>query len=226
MKKRILTLFLLICLLVSSLGSPVTSAVTEAENTELEAKPQIIASDDFSDGLSGWANEYGDDFFVLGQKLNVSADSGANMSVAAAGDISIDNGEITFKMNIKNGGYFAVMPRYIDDSTFYSFKFYPSKNQVILQKKVNGGSFTDVKSARFSLNTNHDYEVHISLSGIKISLSVDGTQVLSCEDTSISVGRLAFGAYESDAYVDDILVYRMPEVDYEANAVAKETKKI
>ncbi len=222
MKKRILSIILLAVFSLTSLMSP--AIVGAAEN---DAGMQIIASDDFSDGMSGWGNQYGDDFFVLGEKLNVSSDGGRFMSTAVASDISLDNCEVEFDMNIKSGsGYFAVLPRYMDETTFYAIKFYPGSNKIVLHKRVNGGSYTDIKTVKYSIDTNKDYRVRLSLSGIKLGIYIDGGLVLSAEDYSIPSGRLALGASEASASVDNILVYRLKEVNYEENVVVKEPQKL
>jgi len=221
MKKRIISAILLTVFSLTSLMSPMVVGAAETD-----AGMQVIASDDFSDGMNGWSNVYGDDFFVLGGRLNAVAESEKRMSTAVASNISLDSCEVEFDMNIKSGGYFAVLPRYMDESTFYAFKFYPGSNKLVLQKRVNGGSYTDIKTAKYSIDTNKDYRVHLSLSGIKLTLYIDGTEVMSCEDYSITSGKLALGAMDARASVDNIIVYRLDNIDYDANSPVKEAKKI
>ncbi len=224
MKKRIFSIILLIAILSASLVSPaVVSAAVSAENAEI----QVIASEDFSDGMTVWTNEYGNDFFVLNRKLNVVADNKTGyMSTSVASGITTDNCEVEFTMNIKSGGYFAYLPRYVDESTFYAVKFYPSKDMVLLQKRVNGGLFTDIKSVKTSLGFGRDYKVHLTLCGTDISLSIDGTKLFTANDISITSGKLAFGAFDTSASVDDVLVYRLKDVDYEVKLPVKDSKKI
>jgi len=224
MKKRLFTLILLVSVLITSVMPAAFAVSTAGESGEAAIK--VIASEDFSNGMSGWINEVSDDFYVLNEKLNVSAEEGRRMSIAAATAINLDNCEVEFDMNLGSGEYFAVMPRYVDETTLYCLKFYPNKNTVTVQKRVNGGSYTDIKNGKVTLNENQTYRVKLSLSGIKISLYMDGNLVLEFEDDSIVAGRLAFGANNAKASVDNISVYKDNTVNYEANIVVKEAKKI
>lgn len=68
-------------------------------------------------------------------------------------------------------------------------------NKVVIMK--NNFGFTTLAEADFSWNQNQDYRLALSFSGSRISLCVDGTEVLAAADPDFTYGMIGCGSCET-----------------------------
>lgn len=68
-------------------------------------------------------------------------------------------------------------------------------NKVVIMK--NNFGFTTLAEADFSWKQNQDYRLTLSFSGGRISLSIDGAEVLTAEDPDFTYGMIGCGSCET-----------------------------
>lgn len=204
MKKKITA----IILAMTSVFSTYTS--TFASKTD----KNIIATEEFASGMKEWNNITRKDFYVLNERLHVNTANKALASVVSD-RIFVENGELEFDMNITEGEYFSTMFRYIDSSTYYELRFYPNRGRIVLLKKVNSGLLTEIKSVYYPIQVKTNMRVHMTLIKDEITVFINDTEVLKAEDKSISAGKLGFSGSGAKAYVDNIVLYKLSDVNYD-----------
>lgn len=164
MKKRVISLVIASFLALSQFPSFAESVNTADTATE-QVSRKVLFADDFSKGSDSWQVSSGRGFQVSDGKLtlNNTRDVGV-VSEILNKSMSVDNDEITFDMNIKDGSYAGIMFRIQDDQTAYKLRFYAGSGKVKLLKKVKGGSHVAVAAADADITYSKDHRVSITLS--------------------------------------------------------------
>ena len=234
MYKKIISVFITSALVISQ-----TAALAGAENmnnTEeaiYESEPaerKVIASEDFSEGMENWEIKEGTGYSIYNGKLifNNKKQSEKSSSLISK-ELAVDNGEVEFDFSVQDGDYFGMIFRMQDDNTMYNLRFYYRSDKVMLLKKVKGGSFISLSKVSVPLEYKKDYKARITLIGKRIEVRLDGTPIISAEDSSIKSGKIGFEGYNADASADNIEIFKYDNIEYdvmEADENVKETKTI
>ena len=162
MNKKIISIFISLNMLLSQIVAlangtedMVAQLNTITENVK-ENKKNIIAEEKFEKGFDKWDKKDNSKFYIIGNKLMLNNYSDLYESSIMSKELSVDNGELEFDMNIKKGDYFGVVFRAKDEKSFYCLRFYADSNKVLLLKKVKGGSYVTVKQGKALLEYNTD----------------------------------------------------------------------
>ena len=225
MKKRVISLVIASFLALSQFPSFAESVNTADTATE-QVSRKVLFADDFSKGSDSWQVSSGRGFQVSDGKLtlNNTRDVGV-VSEIVNKSMSVDNDEITFDMNIKDGSYAGIMFRIQDDQTAYKLRFYAGSGKVKLLKKVKGGSHVAVAAADADITYSKDHRVNITLVNNQITVDIDGKTVIDHKDDSISDGKIGFEGCNVNAYFDNLEIFRYGNVNYEIKTAADNTKE-
>ena len=98
-----------------------------AEELPASGEKQIIYSEDFSESLTGW--ESNPDFYVLNRQLVFKNKDKDRQGSVMMSSTTIENGEIEFDLEVKDGNYFALIFRAEDKNTHYALRFYYKGNK-------------------------------------------------------------------------------------------------
>ncbi len=226
--KRIISLLIAISSIVMCIPSYAQTTVVENNSNEVLDK-NIIAKDDFSNGLSLWNKETGSGFYVINKKLvfdNMS--NRMNPSTVISKNLAVDNGEIEFVLNAEKGKYVGCIFRMQDDKTLYTLRLYYNINKAILLKRVKGGEYITLKEVYMPLEYNKDYKVGITLIGENIEVNIDREKIMNVKDKSLKSGKVGFEGFMSKATVDYIDIFRYDGVQYDIakEDEIKESKKL
>jgi hypothetical protein len=107
-------------------------------------------------------------------------------------------------LTLGGNGYVGLLARATSSTTFYRLALLPG-NLVQLQA-VNSGSVTVLGSASRTVSTGTWYTLSLTVSGSKISGSVNGTSVATATSTLVAKGRIGVQTSYSTANFDDITV--------------------
>ena len=212
---KIISVMLCISMLVPG------AAAQESKTGEI-----ILSSEDFSAGMQDWTSNDKNSIYVInGEMVINNIGSSNNEAFVFSDNMSINNGELEFDINVKKGQYFAAYFRYADEGTHYVLRFYPDKNKIMLMKKIGRGSYVELKHCSFNF-TGKNTHIRISLINDKITVYAGSNQLFSVLDTSIKKGKIGFAGLRSNASVDNVKIAKYDDVDYEETKQENITQKI
>ena len=204
-------------------GAAITSKTVDITITDTIPAPQILLSDDFTDGnYNGWSLV---DQGTLAGPMAWSAASGAMVqSSNVHSSLSVDPvaklgtyaywqagtswTDYTAAVTIKStdNDALGVMFRYQDENNYYRFIWDKERNSRALVKNENG-QFTILAQDSVPYVTGKSYQVKISAQGSLLQVSIDGSPVFSVNDSTFSSGTIALYSWgNTGSYFDDIMV--------------------
>lgn len=135
----------------------------------------------------------------------------AKNNVSSTGTYLLTNGTSTwsnysFSARVKPGSVgsrHGLAFRYKDTSNYYTF-ILKDGSKAYLYKKV-GGSETAVSYTNFTYNSSTFYTLKVTISGSAITCYINGSQVLSATDSSLTTGKVALYTF-GNASFDDVAV--------------------
>ncbi|MCR8630971.1 polysaccharide lyase family 7 protein [Paenibacillus radicis (ex Xue et al. 2023)] len=179
-----------------------------------------LFSDDFESYSSfpqgGWVNATSNGSWAISQ---ISTNL-AKQTTTSSTDYMMTNGQsswtnYTYQARIQTASTSSttgIVGRYTDNNNYYILAL--NNGNVVLKKKV-GGTTTTLQSAAYTFNTSTFYTLKLSLNGTTISGSVNGSQLVSVTDSSLTSGKIAI--YSSGAgWWDDVLVSDIASSDTQA----------
>lgn len=206
-----------------------------AENSQ-KAEPQeptmaektVLAKEDFSSGMADWKVLTGSGYSIKNGALQFKNKRiNQQTSLIMSKKITVSNADIEFDVKYKSGIFFGIVFRADSDQSMYALRFYKQLGKATLLKKVKGGDFVQVKSVDARISSDEFSRVGIRLAGRKIAIRIDGINIMTHEDASLAEGAIGFDAYQAEALVDNIEVFRFEGVEYDieypAEPVAKKT---
>ncbi|MCP4598915.1 family 16 glycoside hydrolase, partial [Neptuniibacter sp.] len=204
-------------------GAAITSKTVDITVTDTVPGPQILLSDDFTDGsYNGWSLV---DQGTMGGSMAWSAASGTMVqSSNVHSTLSIDPvaklgtyaywqagtgwTDYTASVTIKStdNDALGVMFRYQDENNYYRFIWDAERNSRQLVK-CKGGVFSVLAEDSVPYVTGKSYQVKIAAQGSLLQISIDGSPVFSVNDSTFSSGSIALYSWgNAGSYFDDILV--------------------
>lgn len=175
----------------------------------------VLFSDSFDSGIENWKMVKGTGYSAQGKKLGYrSAANELSPAIIEAGGFRVENCEVELDFSVSEGRTFGVVLRQKDENTHYLLRFYCGNGQVLLLKRVNGGSYSVVKSGKYKLAYSQQYRLHVTLLGEKITARINDTVFLEASDSSIESGTIGFEGNGGAFSVDNVKGYQKKGVDY------------
>jgi pectate lyase len=174
------------------------------------AAAATLFSDDFGDGnADGWSKSGGAWSVVTdGTPAYNQSNVGSELARAFAGSTSWTN--YSLQARVKPTGfdgsarYVGIGARTSSNTTFYRLALL-NTNRAELQV-VNSGSVTVIGGVNQTVSTGTWYTLRIDVSGNTVRGFVNGTQIASGSNSSISAGRISLQTFHATATFDDVLV--------------------
>ncbi|NOU67102.1 DUF1080 domain-containing protein [Paenibacillus sp. LMG 31461] len=168
-----------------------------------------LFSDNFQDGDSaGWAS-------LLGT-WNVAPEGSKVLSIPsvdgqiAAGDSNWTNYSVQAKVKMTgqgSGGTGAsLIFRYQDANNMYAFQLNKADGQIKVLKKQAGTWTTIGTPVSQPIELNQWYIVKVFVNGSSIICYLDGVEKINMTDTTFSMGKIGFKAYNISSVYDDVSV--------------------
>ena len=184
--------------------------------SELEVyapSPSYKLNDNFEDGTAtDWTTAGGGTWSVVTDGSYVYKQTGTSVEYYA----TPNNGSTTWtdyslsarvKVNSNaSSSHVGIMGRYVDANNYYYMRLDKSNNKVQLYKKV-GGTSTQLFTADFTVSSSKWYLMKLTFSGSTIKGEVDGIQMFSVTDTSLTQGSVGLRMNRLSASYDDIKTY-------------------
>ncbi|PBC89240.1 uncharacterized protein DUF1080 [Caldicellulosiruptor bescii] len=172
------------------------------------AKAATLLTDDFEDGnRDGWSTSNGSWSVVVdGSKVLKQASTGSEArAYTGSSDWSDYTVEAKVKvLNVKDSSSGAgVIVRYKNSGNFYALVLRGSKIEI--GKKLNS-NWSTLAFKSFTLDQDTWYNVKLEVNGSKLVGYVNGSQVLSASDLSITTGKAGLIADRCVAEFDDVVV--------------------
>jgi len=204
-------------------GAAITSKTVDITVTDTLPGPQILLSDDFTDGnYTGWSlvdqgtlagpMAWSAASGTMVQSSNVhsslSVDPVAKLGTYAYWQAGTGWTDYTAAVTIKStdNDAIGVMFRYQDENNYYRFIWDQERNSRALVKNENG-QFTILAQDSVPYVTGKSYQVKISTQGSLLQVSIDGSPVFSVNDSTFSSGSIALYSWgNTGSYFDDIMV--------------------
>ena len=217
-------------------GNTGTDATTDELTIETTPGPQPLLSEDFNDGdYNGWTlveqgtiqgpMAWSAVTGVMVQSSNVYSSSeisklGTYAYWQAGSGWTDYTATVTIKSDDDDG--VGIMFRYQDGNNYYRFIWDRQRNSRALAK-CESGQFTILDEDSVAYVSGRDYQVKISVQGSTLQVFIDGSQVLSADDSTISSGTIALYCWGNmGSYFDDILV-EGPSVSNQAPDISSVT---
>lgn len=181
------------------------SATVEWAQASGEATVTVSAFllyDDFNDGNdNGWTRGSGQWSVQNGSYVNTAQSADGN-SVSYAGDAGWTDITYTVDVTPTSGGSQWVLFRVQDIDHFYLFQL----SNATLYRHNGAGDWTALESGSAAFTTGQTYTITVELRGDAITISSNGTQVLSTSDNTFSSGMVGVGGYQATARFDNVVV--------------------
>lgn len=180
----------------ATLGAATRSATAEVTVSA------FLFQDDFSDGNDdGWTRGHGTWAVQSQAYVNTSQDASGN-SFSYAG--STDWTDITYTIDVTptSGSTQWVLFRVQDADHFMLFQL----SDASVYRHNGAADWTQVASGSGSFTTGQTYAIEIVLDGAGITITSNGSAVVSTSDNTFTSGAVGVGGYESTASFDNITV--------------------
>jgi pectate lyase len=170
-----------------------------------------LFSDDFESGnANNWVPTTGTWSVVLDSGSYVYYQSTTSEGRTSAGSSSWTNYAVEAKVKIDNfnGANRAyVCGRYRDGNNYYCASLYNSSGGTLeIRRKVGGSSTTLVSKTNVGFAAGTWYTVKLVRNGSNISIYLNGTQVLTATDSSLTSGAVGLIGYKVIAKYDNVVV--------------------
>lgn len=223
--KRLISTFI-----VSSMVFLSSGFITEAKNEVIENEDEeILLIDDIGDSLfDNWTLNSGTAVSDRWGRATFQKNNENTPTIVSNVDLVYDNCEIEYTFNVFSGEEIGILFRMESTDKNYLLKYDNSKKSFILQKKLGGKIYTDLKTAKYNLK-NKPTTVHLTLINELIEVSIDGKTIISVNDDGLTSGRLGLYGFNVNGYIDDIKVYKDTNKDYSVpkqEEVAKKESKV
>lgn len=168
-----------------------------------------IVNDFNARNVSGFETNAGSQFALAGNSANYlyrqSATTGESVAVLTDSDWnhyqSIE-ADITPTAFGSPNSYVGLAVRYLDIANNY-YVTWRSSNVIQLKRKVNG-AFITLAERQLPLPLNTRHKLRLSVAGSRLSVDVDGSNVLTANDTTFSHGRAALITNRTRADFDNV----------------------
>jgi hypothetical protein len=168
-----------------------------------------VFCEDFETGTAQWTVLQGAWVTAIDGTSVYSCPLGTNEARSIAGNATWSDYTVSARIKLIQlgvGKRIYLAARATDASNWYGASFYNDSTLAIqIRKKVAGTSST-LASADFAWVTGRWYRVTLKLNGSTLTMSIDGTLLLTATDTSFTAGRIALLADQSQISVDDVIV--------------------
>lgn len=181
-----------------------------SENLEID-NSAVVFSDNFDDGdISDWNAEKGT-WTVSGGQATVAANRVAKIYPALA---NTDNVTIDFDMTLLSGKRAGILFQYRDSKNYRTLLVDGVKGALLFRDRFHS-TYETKKKLPLAGSVGVPHHFTIATVNNRVSISVDGTQVLNEDLSAVYSGQIAFYAKAASAQFDNIVVQRDPA----ANAV-------
>ncbi len=229
--KNIVIKRLISTLIMSSMIFLSSGIVTIASNDAAQdTNEEILLSDNIGNSLfDNWILNSGTAVSDLWGRATFQKNNENTPTIISNINLIYDNCEIEYTFNVFSGEELGILFRMDSTDKNYLLKYDNLKKCFVLQKKLGGKIYTDLKSVKYDLE-NKATTVHLTLINELIEVSIDGKTIISVNDKSLTNGRLALYGLNVSGYIDDIKVYRDAQKDYtlstQEEEVVKESKVV
>jgi hypothetical protein len=168
-----------------------------------------IFCDDFGDGVlatdwtylkQSWSESGGD---LIGSPVRMKAESIARPAFVGCDVCSI---HATMKSSGGMGNKISLITHYVDKKNNIEVILSEEADKVVVKQRLNGRIFSKAKSS-FTIDPNTSYDVHLSYDGSLLTLSINGTAVLSLSPVgNLPAATVGFKSVNTDAFFGDIRV--------------------
>lgn len=199
-KKGIKPLAFLLCF---CLALPFTSMLGKVQAATLY-------SADFETGTaSGWTSTSGTWSVIQDSGSYTYAQTSSEEGRTSAGNQAWTDYSVQAKVKIDNfngTNRTYVAGRYQDGNNFYAASLYNSgSGKLELRKKVSG-STTTLATVDYPIAAGTWYTVKLTMSGSAITMHLNGTQVLTAADSSLTSGAVGLISFKTAAKFDNVIV--------------------
>ena len=175
----------------------------------------IVFEESFGNDLKNWEVVRGKGFSVQQSQLFYNNFSnGLASSVLVSRNDNFDNYDLETEFTPVSGGNMGVFVRLQDINSHYLLRVYLNTGRFLLLKKVNGGSYSEIKSANRALNANAVYRLGITLNGTEISVFLNDEPLFSVNDSSIRSGKVGFEGFNASFRVNNIKLIKRANTTY------------
>lgn len=214
-KKRILSIFLILCMVNISLfivnaEDAVTEETNVLETAETENAGSILFAENFAEGLSNWKISGGDKDkativnSISGNMLFLNQlNAGSTCEAIANGDFMDFAMETEFRY--VNGSYFGWFFRYESGYKTYLLQYYSSSKEFKLLRG-NGISFEELASKVVRMESDTIHVMRISAIESDIKAYLNGEEIFNIKDDGYKGGKVGFRALNADVYFGNIVV--------------------
>jgi len=186
------------------------------------AASALLLQDDFQDGDSaGWTLNNSSYWSIATDptsssnktlKYGASSYSSSTEGIASAGDATWqDYSYEADVMFLEAGTYPGIVGRFVDNNNYYMLQMTKQgDNKIILSKKVAGTS-TNLMTYSFTNAVNTWYKLRMVFQGTSIKCYLNGTLIMSANDSSLTAGKIGFRGNWGKMAVDNVLVKGIPD---------------
>jgi hypothetical protein len=101
------------------------------------------------------------------------------------------------------GGGAGIAARYTDPNNYYYLRLMPSNNGIELVKK-QGGTVTTLARHNTTITPGTTYQLTFQLNDTRLTAKLNGTQIMSVTDRSLTSGKWGVKGYNQAFSVDDV----------------------
>jgi hypothetical protein len=173
-------------------------------------QPVYLFNDDFEDGnTTGWTTSGGIWGLATDRTLALSNSATIADGLAYAGNLAMT--DYTYEARVKavqegtSSTGIGLAFRVQDVNNLYWFNLRNPTQTVRLMKKL-GGTWSQISSVNFALSLDTWYTIKVVVSGNSIRCFINGTEVISATDSTITNGAVGFRTYNTSAVFDYITV--------------------
>ena len=174
------------------------------------ASAATLLSEDFQDGnADGWSKS-GGDWAVVTDGTPAYRQSNVTSELARAFSGSTSWTNYSLQARVKplafdgSARYVGIGARTSSNTTFYRLALLNTGRAEL--QAVNSGTVTVIGGVSRTVSTGTWYTLRIDVSGSTITGFVDGTQIASGANNSISAGRISLQTFHATASFDDVVV--------------------
>lgn len=189
-------------------GSAVVVTIASIGFTHMASAATVFTAN-FEDGSTSAWSKSGGTWAVAsdGSRALQQTNAGSENARQFAGDTSWTNYTVQARVkpsSLGSGGHVGLLARASGSTKFYRLALLPG-NQIQLQA-VSGSSVTVLGSSSQSVSTGTWYTLALEVSGSTIRGLVNGSQIASASNSSISAGRIGLQTAYAAASFDDVTV--------------------
>lgn len=167
--------------------------------------------EDFESAVEGWATPWGR--FSVAQRGATHvfrSSAGGNAVAVHPADFTATTITADIRPNLFQDStrWVGLMARYIDENNHYYLTI-RGNNTISIRKKV-GGVITDLVTTWPQVELGKNQRVTFEVAGHRLAYYVDGVQITSVYDDSLTHGRAGLRSYKASADFDNVIISPMP----------------